>query len=523
MEKKTILAIFLIIIVFFVSRLFFPTPTVAEKAKELQKQETLTAPTKTTEETPTPTKKYIPDNLVEEQNVSVNNSIVLENDKIRVVFSNKGGVIKDVFIKGYFISETQETVNLIKDYAYNITVDGESYINKVFNYSNDGKSITFYLKGVRKVFTISNEYSLNLQISLYGKPINRYSLDIGSGIKDSETVTKDKSRDYGITAMVNNQISKIYHSKLKKDDRGISIDGNVSWIAAYSKYFVIGVLPEKAIDMFSANSYSTDDAPAFSVNIRDNRTDFTHNYTLYFGTMETANMLSLGAGFEKIASRTWKALDWLSKIFIKLLAWLYAVIPNYGVAIILFAIILKLLLYPLTHKMYESTQKMQLIQPKVAELQRRFKSDKANLNVELRKLYKQEGVNPLGGCLPLLLQMPIFFALYPALKYSIGLRQASFGWWLKDLSVSDPYMILPVLMGFFMFLQQKLMMNKKQPSTMDNKQRSTAQTQKMMMYMMPILMVVIFRNLPAGLVMYWTVFNVLSIIQQVIINKRFGR
>ncbi len=117
--------------------------------------------------------------------------------------------------------------------------------------------------------------------------------------------------------------------------------------------------------------------------------------------------------------------------------------------------------------------------------------------------------------------MPIFFALYPALKYSIGLRQASFGFWLKDLSVSDPYMVLPIMMGLFMFLQQKLM-TKKPSGNLDNKQKATQQSQKLMMYMMPILMVVIFRSLPAGLVLYWTVFNILSIIQQIIINKKFG-
>ena len=196
--------------------------------------------------------------------------------------------------------------------------------------------------------------------------------------------------------------------------------------------------------------------------------------------------------------------------------------PNYGVAIILFAILIKLLMYPLTHKMFESTQKMQKIQPMIAEVQKKYKNDKVRLNTELRKVYKEQGVNPLGGCLPLVLQIPIFIALYPALKYSIALRQQPFFGWIQDLAAPDPYYILPVLMGVFMFVQQKLTMaSAGDKSKMTDQQKAMQSSQKMMMYGMPIFLVFIFRDFPSGLVLYWTVFNLLSTVQQYFIKKKF--
>ena len=144
------------------------------------------------------------------------------------------------------------------------------------------------------------------------------------------------------------------------------------------------------------------------------------------------------------------------------------------------------------------------------------------MNAELKKLYKEHGVNPLGGCLPMLLQMPILFALYPMLRYSIDLRQTHF-LWLPDLSEPDPIWALPILMAVFMFLQQKLMAPSQQNvEGMDEKQKAAAQSQKMMMYFMPIMMFFIFKGLSSGLVLYWTVFSVIGSVQQYFIKKKFN-
>jgi YidC/Oxa1 family membrane protein insertase len=139
----------------------------------------------------------------------------------------------------------------------------------------------------------------------------------------------------------------------------------------------------------------------------------------------------------------------------------------------------------------------------------------------MSKLYKEAGASPMSGCLPLLLQMPIFFALYNVLRYSLDMRNAGFVFWLKDLSEPDPYMILPILMGVFMIIQSKMMQPKQaNVDEMDEKQKAAQSTQKMMTWMMPIMMFFIFKGMPAGLVLYWTVFNIYSVIQQYYLLKK---
>ncbi|RLC49366.1 MAG: hypothetical protein DRZ79_06115, partial [Candidatus Cloacimonadota bacterium] len=211
----------------------------------------------------------------------------------------------------------------------------------------------------------------------------------------------------------------------------------------------------------------------------------------------------------------------LSNLFNFIFKILYKVVPNYGIVILLFALFLKLILYPLTHKSFESSTKMQKIQPLMKEIQTKYRQNPRQMQIELKKLYKEHGVSPLGGCLPMLLQMPIFFAIYPVIRYSIALRQTNF-LWLPDLSEPDPFYILPIIMAIFMFVQQYLMSPSKQAmEEMDEKQRATMQSQKMMMYVMPIIMFFIFKSLSSGLVLYWTVFSVLSSVQQYFIKKKF--
>jgi YidC/Oxa1 family membrane protein insertase len=197
-------------------------------------------------------------------------------------------------------------------------------------------------------------------------------------------------------------------------------------------------------------------------------------------------------------------------------------VKNYGVVLIILALILKVLLHPLTHKSMDASIKMQKIQPQMQALQKKYKDDPKTLQMEMSKLYKEAGANPMSGCLPLLLQMPIFFSLYNVLRYSLDMRNAGFVLWLKDLSEPDPYLILPIIMGIFMVIQSLMMQPKRgNPEEMDDKQRAAQSSQKMMTWLMPIMMFFIFRNMPAGLVLYWTVFNIFSVIQQYYLLKHY--
>jgi YidC/Oxa1 family membrane protein insertase len=178
---------------------------------------------------------------------------------------------------------------------------------------------------------------------------------------------------------------------------------------------------------------------------------------------------------------------------------LHKIIPNYGLVIIVFTILIKVVFHPLTHKSTKATLKMQELQPKLAQLKEKLKKDPARLNQETMKMYKQSGVNPLGGCLPLLFQMPIFYALFVVFRSTIELRGARFAFWLTDLSQKDPYYVLPIIMAGTMFWQQKITI--KDPK------------QAMLVYLMPIMFFFFFYNFPAGLTLYWTVFNALSLIE----------
>jgi YidC/Oxa1 family membrane protein insertase len=285
----------------------------------------------------------------------------------------------------------------------------------------------------------------------------------------------------------------------------------------------MAVIPGDLIEVNRLLAFKQNESPAMNLSIITYRADFAHNFQLYFGPLIYENMKMYGNGIESTVEIGPKFLQWISKIFMAFLKFLNSFIPSWGICVLIFAILLKVLLYPLTHKSFESSTKMQKIQPLMKEVQAKYKHDPQLMNTELKKLYKEHGVNPLGGCLPMLLQMPILFALYPILRYSIDLRQAGF-LWLPDLSEPDPIWLLPILMAVFMFVQQKLMAPSKQTlENMDEKQRASQQSQKMMMYFMPIMMFFIFKSLSSGLVLYWTVFSIIGTIQQYIIKKKFSR
>ena len=219
----------------------------------------------------------------------------------------------------------------------------------------------------------------------------------------------------------------------------------------------------------------------------------------------------------------------LTKPFLYLLNWLYGLIGNMGVAILVFATLIRLALLPIATKSYESMARMRKVQPKMVELQKRFKDDRQRLQIEMMNLYKREKVNPMAGCLPLLLQIPVFYALYKVLSVAINMRQAPFFGWITDLSVPDPASVFtafgyldwpipaiinigvwPVLMGITMYIQQKL-----SPAPTDP-------TQAKVMKWLPIIFTFMLGGFAAGLVIYWTWSNLLSILQQKYIMRKVG-
>jgi YidC/Oxa1 family membrane protein insertase len=244
---------------------------------------------------------------------------------------------------------------------------------------------------------------------------------------------------------------------------------------------------------------------------------------VYLGPLEYDTVKEYGRGLEQTMAlgAAWIIRPIAEYVMIPVFKFLRWFIPNYGVVIIVFSILLKFALHPLTRTSMKSMRKMQALNPLMTEIREKYKDEPQKMNEHVMKLYKEYGVNPASGCLPILLQMPILFALYAVFRSSIELRQSAFVWWIDDLSIPDviaklPFTIplfgitdisgLAVAMGVTMFIQQKMTV--------------TDPRQKAMVWMMPIMMVLLFNSLPSGLNLYYFVFNLLSIVQQMWFNRQ---
>jgi YidC/Oxa1 family membrane protein insertase len=299
--------------------------------------------------------------------------------------------------------------------------------------------------------------------------------------------------------------------KIEKDapDGEVVRTGSVGWLALQDKYFLSVLIPESA----SGAVLKKQADKVFSASVRYASPSSPIKMSLYAGPKEFDTLKSFNIGLEDTIDfgwfiyGSWGIVKAVAKPLFYVLRFLYEYTHNYGVAIVLLTVMIKLLFVPLQYKSYKSMKDMQLIQPKVVELQQKYKDDREKLNRELMRLYREHKVNPVGGCLPMLLQMPVFVALFNILYMTIDLRQAPFVLWVTDLSAPDPYYVLPILMGISMVVQQKIM-----PTTMDP-------TQAKIMLFLPAVMTVLFLSFPSGLVLYWLTNNVVTITQQFVTDR----
>ena len=326
----------------------------------------------------------------------------------------------------------------------------------------------------------------------------------------------------GPSAFINNSLEQIKLKKLK--DKNI-FTGELHWIAVQDRYFMSSIIPVSAVEASMRLFLDQNDVleaqylgPASIIN-PDSQHVF--EYKLFFGPKSTKILKGLDYKLSKAIN--FGMFDFLAKPCLWFMNTIYGVIPNYGVAIIILTVFTKIILWPLGTKSYKSMAQMKKIQPLMMEIREKYKNDKKRMNEEVMGLYKTYKVNPVGGCLPMFLQIPVFFALYRMLYEAIELRHAPFFGWITDLAAPDrlfrfgfsiPFMqepygipVLTIIMGGTMFLQQKIA-----PPMGDPAQA------KMMMFM-PLIFTVIFINFSSGLVLYWLVNNVLSISQQYYITK----
>lgn len=291
--------------------------------------------------------------------------------------------------------------------------------------------------------------------------------------------------------------------------------GALKWVALQDKYFISALIPKTNASALPKKQ--GDKLVTTAVRLAVDSSGAPLELQLFAGPKEYDTLQNLGIRLEDTIDfgwflfGSWDMVRAVAKPIFYVLRYINDYTHNYGLTIILLTVIIKLLFVPLQYKSYSSMKAMQGIQPKVAAVQEKFKDDRERLNKELIKLYRDHKVNPVGGCLPMVLQMPVFVSLFNILYMTIDLRQAPLGLWITDLSVQDPYYILPIIMGISMVVMQKI-----QPTTMDP-------TQAKVMLMLPALMTFLFINFPAGLVLYWLTNNVLTIVQQFVTDRFFFR
>ena len=410
--------------------------------------------------------------------------------------------------KAVFTASTDEEALTVsggpRDIVFSWTSPGGIVVEKRFSFSPDT-----YLIG----------FNLNVK-NTSAQPVEG---TLSVGLSGHSPASEARYGFEGPSALINNSLEQI---KIKSIQDKNSYDGKIGWVAIEGRYFfssIIPKIPEESRlhlalikDNLLESQYMVPDVKV------DPATEKTFAFDLFFGPKSLKILSQYNNGLDKLIHFGW--FDIIAKPCLWLMNYIYSVIPNYGVAIIILTIIIKLILWPLGNKSYASMNQMKKIQPLMAEIREKYKDDKKKMNEELMGLYKIYKVNPMGGCLPMVLQIPVFFALYRMLYEAIELRHAPFVGWINDLSAPDrlfhfdfsiPFMeppygipVLTIIMGATMLLQQKMSPPPGDP------------TQAKMMMLMPVVFTFIFINFSSGLVLYWLVNNILSIAQQYYIGKK---
>jgi YidC/Oxa1 family membrane protein insertase len=348
------------------------------------------------------------------------------------------------------------------------------------------------------------DYRLELEPGAQGILVTR----LGPRLQTNE---KNPSEDYGqLRAVARLDGEVISYDAGDANEGTIALGGEVDWAGLKDKYFLATLLapPDGALTALEVRGAEGDSLPLLQIAVASPIQAGNGAYRLYLGPQEYRRLSDLGEGLDDVNQYGWSWIRWMitpfAKAIVVTMLWLHRFVPDYGLVLILFGVLVRLAMWPLTTKSFRSIQAMQKIQPEILRLRERYKSDPQRMQQETMKLYREKKVNPLGGCLPNLIPMPILFALFFVFQSTIEFRGQSF-LWLPDLSQPDPWYILPVLMGLTMFVSSKMV--------------QTDPKMAAMTYAMPVVLTFVFLNLAAGLVLYYTVSNVLTFVQQWVLRR----
>lgn len=509
MDNRTLLAIILSIFVILGYQFFLaPQPSrVTDTAPPVETVDTKEEARVQPPVNSTPI-NIVPDDTIGEREITI------ENELYNAVLSSRGGTIKYWEIKDHKDKDGNNVVLLKKEGvlpALGIGSNSDFDLSMVnFNVSGDNLKLNSRNPFGEIVFKYTaNNYSIRRTYSFYS---NTYKVDIKdevSGLRDywitigSDFGMYENNSSYthvGPVLLTGTDLEELKPKKLKEK---VVFSTDLKWIAQEDKYFFAALVPMTEVEKAVAWTYDDSPVIAFEGNTEVNR------FILYAGPKETDRLEKLGLGLEHIVNYGFfspisRPLFWLLKVF-------YGFLGNYGWAIILLTIVTRIPFIPIVNKGQKSMKKLQALQPKMAEIKEKYKKDPSKMQKEMTELYKKNKVNPVSGCLPMFIQIPVFFALYKLLLVSIELRGAPFIFWIADLSAKDPLYILPIVMGITMVIQQKMT-----PSGMDPKQAK-------LMMLMPVIFTFLFLNFASGLVLYWLVNNILGITQQFFNNRKVAK
>ena len=535
MDKKTVLAIILSLMVIFAWQAFFakkPPPKQPEPVKQETAIESKPAAKEVTQQQ---VKPAVSRTVLSQKIMAPEKDIPVETPLYTAIFSTKGGTLKSYKLKYYLSSldTNAEPIDLVHIMdgmqrpltstfpESNIDISPDSVFTADsslldLKQSPDSRKLIFtqtYPNEVKveKIFTFYPEkYAFDLEVKVHN--LSTVTLNQNALLSwDQYVDPKAETDSYGHEGPVSFIAKEVDRYEVKKLDTVKLIGPDVAWAGFESKYFIASMIPQNPT--LTSVSLYVDARNTVFVDLKGPQNIIppgqagSVNYSLYLGPKEYDLLKAQGVGLEDaIDFGSW--MKWLAMPLLISIKFLNNYVSNYGIAIIILTILIKIIFWPLGNKSYKSMKEMQKLQPKIAELREKYKNDKTKLSQETMALYKIHKVNPLGGCLPMVIQIPVFFGLYKALMYSIELRHAPFYWWIQDLSAKDPYYITPIIMGATMVIQQKM-----SPPMGDPMQAK-------LMLLMPVVFTFLFLNFPSGLVIYWLFQNILSIGQQLYINRQ---
>ena len=462
--------------------------------------------------------------------------VTVETDTYRAVFTTLGGRLKSFRLKEYPVTLDPRSplLEIVDPGGYGelplvVQVSGRQAslddAGVAYAVSGDslrlqaGEQADLVFRGTHtegtvfsKTYTFSGTgYGIGLEVDVTNVPFQAGSLSV-SWLEGSRSASKTTYDYYGPVALMGRTFKYAHAWDWEPGD--VYGPGNIRWAGFTNGYFLSAVVPHPEPAQAEAGRlFFRDDQGVLETRLSLPWSRGPQAYTLYLGPKETEALNAVDPALDRAIDYGWS--HFIASPLIALLRLLYDVTGNYGAAIILLTVLVKLVFFPLSNKSFKSMSAMKKLQPQMERLREQYKDDKQKLNQEMMELYKRYHVNPLGGCLPMVVQMPVFIGLYQGLLYAIELRQAPFIGWITDLSQPDrfgalaiPFVdppgipVLTLLMGGSMIVQQMMT-----PMAGDPMQ------QKMMM-LMPVVFTVMFVNFPAGLVLYWLINNILTIAQQ---------